>query len=205
MRPNKGASPLTCRSEFEIVPVFRRNDLLALMLNFQTPGGMGQVMSCGLQVRVELKHSKTQTLKHLSVPFSGLCSRAAQSASRDGDIISKIWASGELFSRLAKDREEKRRRTEAGARSRSFVFCALDSRQLSFIQPVYPRQLSLVAYKTPLTPAKYELLTRATSASSASPLRRQMRSPVALQAAVGRGVPPRCGGVGTRRPTLWWG
>ena len=29
--------------------------------------------------------------------------------------------------------------------------------------------------------------------------------PVALQAAVGRGVPPRRGGVGTRRPTLWWG
>ena len=72
---------------------------------------------------------------------------------------------GELFSRLAKDRGERRRRTEAGARSRSFVFCALDSRQLSFIQPVYPRQLSLVAYKTPLTPAKNELLTRATSAS----------------------------------------
>ena len=42
MRPNKGASPLTCRSEFEIVPVFRRNDLLALMLNFQTPGGRGR-------------------------------------------------------------------------------------------------------------------------------------------------------------------
>ena len=89
-----------------------------------------------------------------------------------------------------------RRRTEAVARSRSFVFCALDSRQLSFIQPVYPRQLSLVAYDTPLTPAKNELLTRATSAS----IRRQMRSPVALYAAVGRGVPPRRGGVGTRRP-----
>ena len=42
-----------------------------------------------------------------------------------------------------------------------------------------PRRLSLVAYKTPLTPAKNELLTRATSAS----IRRQMRSPVALQAA----------------------
>ena len=84
----------------EIVVVFRGNDLLALMLNFQTPGGSGQVMGCGLQVRVELKHSKTQTLKHFSVPFSGLCSRAAQCASRDGDIISKIWAGGELFSRL---------------------------------------------------------------------------------------------------------
>ena len=42
-----------------------------------------------------------------------------------------------------------------------------------------PRRLSLVAYKTPLTPAKNELLTRATSAS----IRRQMRSPVALYAA----------------------
>ena len=29
--------------------------------------------------------------------------------------------------------------------------------------------------------------------------------PVALQTAVGRGVPPRHGGVGTRRPTLWCG
>ena len=67
-----GAPSLTCRSPFEIVVVFRLNDLLALMLNFQTPGGSGQVMSCGLQVRVELKHSKTQTLKHFSVPFSGL-------------------------------------------------------------------------------------------------------------------------------------
>jgi hypothetical protein len=66
----------------------------------------------------------------------------------------KKAAGGELFSRLAKDRGERRRRTEAGARSRSFVFCALDWRQLSFIQPVYPRQLSLVAYNTPLTPAK---------------------------------------------------
>ena len=70
------------------------------------------------------------------------------------NIISQIWAGGELFSRLVKNWGERRRRTEAGARSRSFVFCALDSRQLSFIQPAVPRQLSLVAYKTPLTPAK---------------------------------------------------
>ena len=73
----------------EIVVVFRGNDLLALMLNFQAPGGMGQVMSCGLQVRVELKHSKTQTLKHFSVPFSGLYSRAAQCASRDVGYYTK--------------------------------------------------------------------------------------------------------------------
>ena len=33
MRPHTGASPLTCRSDFEICPVFRGNDLLALMLN----------------------------------------------------------------------------------------------------------------------------------------------------------------------------
>ena len=95
-----GASSLTCRSQIEIVVVLRQNDLLALMLNSQTPGGMGQVMSRGLQVRVELKHPKTQTLKHFSVPFSGLCSRAAQCASRDGDIIPKIQAGGELFSRV---------------------------------------------------------------------------------------------------------
>ena len=73
MRPHKDASPLTCRSFLEIVPVFRANDLLALMLNSQTPGGVS--------------------------PFSGLCSRAAQCASRDGDIIPKIQAGGELFSR----------------------------------------------------------------------------------------------------------
>ena len=78
---------------------------------------------------------------------------------------SKKAIGGELFSRLAKDRGERRRRTEAGARSRSFVFCALDWRQYSFSQPAVPRRLSLVAYKTPLTPAKNELLTRATSAS----------------------------------------
>ena len=55
--------------------------------------------------------------------------------------------------------------TEAGARSRSFVFCALDWRQYSFIQPAVPRRLSLVAYNAPLTPAKKEFLTRTTSAS----------------------------------------
>jgi len=62
----------------------------------------------------------------------------------------------------------------ASARSRSFVFCALDWRQYSFIQPVYPRQLSLVAYNTPLTPAKNELLTRRT------PTRRSLRSACSL-------------------------
>ena len=89
----------------------------------------------------------------------------AFSSEHDGSFRGWCFANG-----------SRRRRTEAGARSRSFVFCALDSRQLSFIQPVYPRQLSLVAYKTPLTPAKNELLTRATSAS----IRRQNAKPPSL-------------------------
>ena len=80
-------------------------------------------------------------------------------------LYQKFGRAGSSFRGWCFANGRRRRRTEAGARSRSFVFCALDSRQLSFIQPVYPRQLSLVAYKTPLTPAKNELLTRATSAS----------------------------------------
>ena len=45
----------------------------------------------------------------------------------------KKAAGGELFSRLVKGWDEWRRRTEAVARSRSFVFCALDWRQHSFV------------------------------------------------------------------------
>ena len=136
----------------EIVVVFRGNDLLALMLNFQAPGGMGQVMSCGLQVRVELKHSKTQTLKHFSVPFSGLYSRAAQCASRDVGYYTKN------FGRAGSSFRGSQKIGEKGGVERKLA-------------------LALVLLR----------------------FAAKMRSPVALQAAKSRG------GVGTRRPTLWWG
>ena len=123
----------------------------------------------GLKVAMAFHAVSTFGLRQMPAtrkPAYGGTRKATESGVGNPSFVksARSEAGGELFSRLAKDRGERRRRTEAGARSRSFVFCALDSRQLSFIQPVYPRQLSLVAYKTPLTPAKNELLTRATSA-----------------------------------------
>ena len=90
------------------------------MLNFQTPGGSRQVISCGLQVRIELKHSKTQTLKHFSVPFSGLYSRAALCASRDvGYYIKNLGGRGALFA--ARKRLGRKAASNGSWRSLSFV------------------------------------------------------------------------------------
>ena len=71
-------------------------------------------------MRVELKHSKTQTLKHFSVPFSGLYSRAALCASRDvGYYIKNLGGRGALFA--ARKRLGRKAASNGSWRSLSFV------------------------------------------------------------------------------------
>ena len=85
-------------------------------------------------MRVELKHLKNQTLKHFSLPFSGLCSRAAQCASQDVRYYIKNFGGwGALFA-------DSVSRTEVGgverklalALVRSFFALSIEDNLLSF-------------------------------------------------------------------------
>ena len=66
----RGASSLTCRSKFEIVVVFRKNDLLALMLNHHYT-----VLVWARRMSPSLKATEDK-LHHASACFAAHASRS---------------------------------------------------------------------------------------------------------------------------------
>ena len=99
-----GASSLACRSCMKCLVVFRRNDLLALMLNFQTPGGDAARAEhppyrCGRRWNAVPTGVVRRTANHPS-RFPDYVTAPRYAPHEMVDIISKIWAGGELFSRL---------------------------------------------------------------------------------------------------------